>query len=200
MQSRQPGRVDLFGREISEPETPAAPATSEPGTEASSSLSSGFNLLGDRRVSLIVPAASYHFNHQGRHQPGYNETRNFGMGIAVQTSKNTEAFVVAYRNSYADRPKYKDDVTVMAGVNWDPLKVDMGPLHLKAGLMAGVATTLKGSYADMAPQVSRGNFTLMGGFHAEAVHRESGIGVGATVLPATRNTTGVASFYLKKQF
>lgn len=217
MQSKQPPRVDLFGRELPDeaapaqpPQTPSVstpPATALPAlgeVEPHPSLRGGFNMMSERKLSMIIPAGSYHFTHKGDHYrmpngQALNETRNFGLGRAVQTSENTEAFVVGYRNSYADTRKYRNDVTVMAGVNWDPLKVDMGPLHLKAGLMAGVATTLKGSYADMAPKASKGDFTAMGGLHAEVTHRESGIGIGATLLPPSRQSLGVASFYLKKE-
>lgn len=209
MASKLPPRVDLWGRDIPEaPAVPLTPAINLPamGEEpAHPSLRGGFNLMSERKFSAIIPAGAYHFTQQGDHfrlhnGDTLNETRNYGLGVAVKTSEDTEVFAVAYRNSYADIKKYKNDVTVMAGVNWDPLKVDMGPLHLKAGLMAGVATTLKGSYADHMPAVSAGRFTAMGGLHAEVVHRESGVGVGATFVPATRHSLGLAAFYLKKEF
>ena len=167
---------------------PAAPATP-------------FNERAASRYSLMVPAGAYHFNSSGQHVQGLNETRNYGLGFTVRVGEDTEAFAVAYRSSFANKPQYKNEVAVAAGVNWDPLKVDLGPLHLKAGLMAGVAYTSKGSYADTAPQVSRGRLTLLGGLHSEAIHKPSGMGLGVTVIPPRdKSSFGTAAAYLKKEF
>lgn len=204
MSDNRPTRIDLTGAEvpIEGPVVSAAPGTGA-GTgavPAASGIASGFNFMSANRLSVMVPAGAYHFKGVGQHVDGFNETRNYGLGIAAQISPDVEGFVTAYRSSYADMFRYKGDVAVVAGANWDPLKVDMGPLHLKAGLMAGVAYTTQGSYADAAPQLSAGKFTALAGLHGEMTHHESGIGVGATVLPSIGRGVGVAALYLKKTF
>lgn len=202
MSDNRPTRIDLTGVEvpIEGPVVSAAPGTGAGVVPAASGIAPGFNFMSANKLSVMVPAGAYHFKGAGQHVDGFNETRNYGLGIAAQISPDVEGFVTAYRSSYADMPRYKGDVAVVAGANWDPLKVDMGPLHLKAGLMAGVAYTTQGSYADAAPQLSAGKFTALAGLHGEVTHRESGIGVGATVLPSLGGGVGVAALYLKKTF
>lgn len=202
------GKVDLYGGEAAyvtpHPDEPLAHPAGE------GAVAQSFNQLKASSVfgtpSVMLPVGAYHFDSSGHHAPGFNEHRNYGLGVSAPFNsqapmlKDMSAFLVAYRSSYAERPKTKGDIAVIAGVNWDPLRVDMGPLQARAGLTAGIAYTTHGTYARDNPEASAGKFTLMGALHAEVEHKPSGFAVGANLIPARGERVGMAAFYLKKEF
>ncbi len=71
----------------------------------------------------------------------------------------------------------------MAGVNYTPLNAQLGDFKLNAGVMAGVAYTAHGSYAEQNPKLSIGNLTAVAGLTASAVHEPTGHGLQFTLVP-----------------
>lgn len=149
MADRDDSRVDLYGRDVPA-EASATGASQAQVPVAETPITGSFNAVGSSffgKPSVMLPVGAYHFDSSGHHVSGFNETRNFGLGVSAPFNsslpvlKDMSAFAVAYRSSYADMPNTKGDIAVVAGVNWDPLKVDMGALRASTGLTAGVAYT-----------------------------------------------------------
>lgn len=102
--------------------------------------------------------------------------------------------LVAYNNSY-------NDTTIATGVNYAPLKTNIGGLKADLGVTAGVAYTEKGSYAKEMPKLSAGNFTAIGGLYSSIEHVKSGFGIEATVIPPLSKTQyGFIGLSMRQRF
>ncbi len=143
-------------------------------------------------VSLVVPVGSHHFDSQGKHVPGFNET-NLGLGIKTRLSENSSAFVTAYNNSYKDS-------TLAAGINYTPLKAQKGDFKAEAGVTAGVAYTEHGSYAKQAPKISVGKLTPVAGLITSIEHIPTGIGVDVNIVPPVKQSVGFVGVSITKRF
>lgn len=155
------------------------------------SLSDGFNLQSAMdRVTIVRPMTSYHVDVRGNHVPGFNEI-NPGVGMSIPLTREIGAAgnaplnleIGAYRNSYAHQQRYLGDRTLYAGVSYLPLQVDMGRLHASAGVMVGVATTERGSYANNMPDFTKAGVTGLAALTARLEDSRTGWGVQAMVVP-----------------
>jgi hypothetical protein len=174
-----------------------------------SPLSGGFNQQSAMdRVTIVRPMTSYHVDVRGNHVPGFNE-HNPGAGLSIPLTSQSGAAgnaplnleLGAYRNSYAHQPRYQGDRTLYAGVSYLPLQVDMGRLKASAGVMVGVATTERGSYADNMPKFTKEGITGIAALTARLEDSRTGWGVQAMVVPpAGRELPGFVGIALTQKF
>ena len=190
----------------------AAPPDFAASSAPVSPVAAAFNAAGQpkplsRDVSVILPVSSYHFDTNLNHVAGFNES-NPGIGVKWQLSPTTAITAIDYKNSYANTKQFSGDHTQLVGVQYSPeiAQVDVSGLHLSAGVLAGVATTNKGSYAKMMPDVSnqRLNLTPVAALTAGVEHKASGWGVQAMVVPpppsiGAAKPVGFAGFALTKK-
>lgn len=138
-------------------------------------------------MSAVYSVGSVHFSADGLYKGLNGVNPGVGLAIPLNESGTTSLNIVDYRNSYADQPRYQDDRSLVVALHYKPewLQVDLGELRASAGVMAGLVTTNKGSYADHAPLVSNRhlNVTALGVLTLGLEHQPSGLGIEASILP-----------------
>jgi hypothetical protein len=142
------------------------------------------------RATILHPFTSRHIGQDGARVPGYNEV-NPGIGLSIPLTEqrgvadnaplNLEIGI--YKNSYAHQQQFLGDQTLYAGISYLPLQAVTGQLKLSAGLMVGVATTARGSYAENMPEFTKGGVTGLAALTARLEDSRSGFGVQAMLVP-----------------